>query len=185
MWLWRNFDIIFDQLTWKKLEKYFTSFNNVFHGIIAGPLLIFVYLFLQLDSGKMLPPLKGSNYFTLSMMAFAVDFIYIGWVFYKFRKDRRSLIGKYDLKQRLEAYRSVSYQFYFLMTLSGVLAIFAIYLTGEMSFSFIYLLQLFLLSIFRPSVHNICKYLDLKDEERDFVLKKKEFLNDKKDGLKG
>lgn len=152
----------------------------MFHGIIAGPLLIFIYVFLQLDSGSWTPPLEGNDYFIISMIAFTIDLVYIGWVFYKFRKERRSLIDKYDLMQRLTAYRSVSYRFYILMTLSGVLAIFIMYLTGEISFSLIYLVQLFLLSIYRPSVHNICNYLKLKDEEREIVLKKKEFNGNQK-----
>ena len=119
--------------------------------------------------------MEGSDFFTISMIAFALDLVYIGWVFYKFRKERRSLIDQYDLMQRLEAYRSVSYQFYILMTLSGVLGIFIMYLTGEISFSLIYMVQLFLLSIYRPSVHNICKYLNLQGDEREIVLKKKDF----------
>lgn len=149
----------------------------MFHGIIAGPLLVFVFLYLQLDNGRMNPPLAGNDYTLLSGFAFILNLGYITWVFIRFRKERKDLVEKYNLKARLEAYRSVSTRFYVFMTLSGVLAIVAILLTGELTFSFIYMLQLFLLSIFRPSVHNICKYLNLQGEERKFVLKKKEFKN--------
>lgn len=159
----------------KKLEAYYNKFNNIFHGIIAGPLLVFVILYLQLDTGRFTPPFGDMNLITISVIAFFVNLGYIYWVFTRFKNDRIELIGKFDLRERLHVYREISARFYVLITLSGVLAIIAVLLTGEMSFALIYLLQLFLLSVYRPSVHNICKYLKLQGEEREFVLKKKEF----------
>ena len=157
------------------MEKYFTKFNNQFHGIIAGPLLIFILLFLQLDKGRFTAPFGGYDYLYFAVGAFVISLGYFYWVFRNFRMRRKELIGKSDFITRLESYRAESVRFYILMTLSGVIAIIVVFLTGELAFSFIYMIQLFLLSVYRPSVHNICKYLDLKGEERDIVLKKKEF----------
>ena len=60
------------------------------------------------------------------------------------------------------------------MTGPGALAIILMFLTGEVSFSLIYILELFLLSLKRPSVQNISNNLNLKAEEREIVMKKKE-----------
>lgn len=114
----------------------------------------------------------------LSIITFVINIAYLIWVFRIFRKERKQLIGKFSLQERLENYLKASTKFYVLMTLSGITSILIICLTGEMLFAFIYILQLFLLSVYRPSVHNICKYLDLKEEEREFVLKKKEFSDE-------
>ena len=123
----------------------------------------------------MTPPFAGHDYTLYSAAAFIISLVYFLWVFSTIKKERKNLVGKHELQERLKLYRSLSTKFYTLMTLAGVFAIIAIFLTGDLTFSFIYMVQLFLLSIYRPSVHNICKHLDLKGEERDFVLKKKEF----------
>ena len=157
------------------MEKYFNRFNNLFHGIIAGPLLIFVFLFLQIDKGRMTPLFAGYDYKLYSAMAFVISIAYFLWIFSSIKKERKKLVGKYDLEERLIQYRYLSTKFYLLMTAAGIFSILAVFFTGDLSFGFIYMVQLFLLSIYRPSVHNICKYLDLKGEERDTVLKKKEF----------
>ena len=158
------------------MEKYFSHFNNIFHGIIAGPLLAFIFLFLKLDTGSINPVFDGPDYTYVSAACFLVSLGYFFWLIFRFKIERRELIGKNDLKVRLDDYRRVSTKFYILMTLTGVLAIVVTFLTGELTFGFIYMVQLFLLSVYRPSVHNICKYLDLKGEEREFVLKKKEWV---------
>lgn len=157
------------------MEKYFDRFNNLFHGIIAGPLLVFVFLFLQIDKELMSAPFAGYDFKIFSALAFVSSVAYYLWVFPTIKRERKKLVGKYDLEKRLTLYRSISVKFYLLMTASGIFSILTVFLTGDLSFGFIYMVQLFLLSIYRPSVHNICKYLDLKGEEREIVLKKKEF----------
>ncbi|MBT8229800.1 MAG: hypothetical protein KJO50_06025 [Bacteroidia bacterium] len=159
------------------MEEYFNRFNNVFHGIIAGPLLVFVILFLQFDKGRMTAPFADYDFVVYSALAFLASVFYFLWVFSRIKKERKNLVGKFNLQERLILYRTLSTKFYVLMTLSGIFSIVAIFLTGELTFGFIYMVQLFLLSIYRPSVHNICKYLDLKGEERQIVLKKKDFEN--------
>jgi hypothetical protein len=125
----------------------------------------------------MTPLFADYDYKLYSALAFVLSIAYFLWVFSIIKKERKKLIGKYDLEERLKLYRSLSTKFYLLMTAGGVFSILTVFFTGDLSFGFIYMVQLFLLSIYRPSVHNICKYLDLKGEERDIVLKKRQFVN--------
>jgi len=123
----------------------------------------------------MTPLFAGYDYKLYSAIAFALSIAYFLWIFSTIKKERKKLVGKYGLEERLILYRSLSTKFYLLMTAAGIFSILVVFFTGDLSFGFIYMVQLFLLSIYRPSVHNISKHLDLKGEERDFVLKKKEF----------
>lgn len=157
------------------MEKYFNRLNNTFHGVIAGPLLVFVYMYLQLDKGGFEAPYAGKDYVFLSLTSFVLYVAYTYWLFKNYKLAKFKLVDKGSLSERLEAFRLLTIRLYIMMTLPALYVVVAMILTGEMSFGLIYFVQLFVMSVYRPSVHNICKGLNLKGEEREFVLKKKEF----------
>ncbi len=156
------------------MTAYFQKLNNIFHGIIAGPLVAFSFLYLEYDSGKLTPPFGGRDYYTVSGVLFFLTLAYLLWLF-RFWKNKQKLINRQlPLATKLKAYSRKQIQFYLLVTLPGALAVVLMYLTGELSFSLVYLLELFLLSLRRPTEKLIIKDLDLQGEEREIVLKKKE-----------
>jgi len=153
------------------MTNYLQKFNNYFHGIIALPLLAFSILYLEFDSGSLHPPFGGRTYYLESGILF---FISVFYVVYMFRKASTwiSEIEDSDLQTRLNSYSRILIRFYLLVTLPGVIAVVLMYLTGELGFSLVYLLELFLLSIKRPSTLVIIKDLHLKGREKEIVLRK-------------
>lgn len=158
------------------MEKYFTRLNNTFHAVIAGPLILFIYVYLQIDTGRITPLLPGNN---TIIIAGGLTFLYLAFLFGVFKNYRKSLKDlsrrSGSLEERLDQYSKESTRFYLFVTAPSLLIMLAMILTAQIGFSLAYFLQLFVLSVFRPSVHNIVKGLGLKDEERQIVLKKKEF----------
>ena len=156
-------------------RAYFTKLNNAFHGIIAIPLLVFVYLYLEFDSGNLSPITGKGDYLVLTVLFNAASIVYFVRIFIGFRKAVNAFTDEADLLAvRLQRYSNRSIQFYLAMSIPGVAAIILMILTGELGLSFVYVAGLFLLSVKRPSVHVICKDLHLTGEERQMVLKKKE-----------
>lgn len=161
--------------TGNQMTNYLNKLNNIFHGIIAVPLIVFAFLFLELDSGGFKPIFGGRYYYIESGILFLLSLVFIGWLFSWFKKQVTIVAASEEnLEVRLERYKEISIRFYLLMTGPGALAIILMFLTGEVSFSLIYILELFLLSLKRPSVQNISNNLNLKAEEREIVMKKKE-----------
>ncbi len=156
------------------MVSFFQRLNNIFHGIIAGPLVAFSFLYLEYDNGKLTPPFGGRDYWVESGVLFVVTLIYLVWIF-KYWKGKLKLIDRQQsLSAKLKLYSKKQVQFYILVTLPGAIAVVLMYLTGELSFSLIYLLELFLLSLRRPTEKLIISDLDLEGEEKEIVLKKKE-----------
>lgn len=156
------------------MTSYFQRLNDIFHGIIAGPLVAFSFLYLEYDSGNLTPPFGERDYWVESGVLFVITLIYLVWIF-KYWKVKLKLIDRHQaLDTKLKLYSKKQVQFYMLVTLPGVVAVVLMYLTGELSFSLIYLLELFLLSLRRPTEKLIIRDLDLQGEEKEIVLKKKE-----------
>ena len=154
------------------MTAYLQKFNNYFHGIIALPLLAFSILYLEYDSGNLAPPFGERTYYWEAGILFAVSLFYILWIFKRLKSSINDIEGA-SLEIKLGAYFSLLVKFYLLMTIPGVVAVICMYLTGEMGFSLVYLLELFLLSIKRPHPRGIVADLKLKDADEEIVLKKK------------
>ena len=156
------------------MTNYFQTFNNYFHGIIAIPLLAFSFLYLEFDQGNLEPLIGGRSYYWESGIMFLISAAYI---IYMFKKVKISIaeIGTGKLEERLVIYSKTLTRFYVMVTLPGAIAVILMYVTGEMSFSLIYLLELFLLSIRRPAITSIVRDLKLTGEEKEIVLKRKDF----------
>jgi len=162
----------------KVMTNYLNRLNNIFHGIIAIPLMSFSFLYLEIDSGDLVPIFGGRSYYIEAAVLFLLSLLFILWLFSKFKKDTIDILRMdEDLNVRLKRYADISIKFYLWMTAPGVIAIILMFFTGEVSFSLIYILELFLLSIKRPSVQNLSNSLNLKGEERDIVIRKKSLGN--------
>ena len=154
------------------MTRYLNRFNNQFHGIIALPLLAFSFLYLEFDRGGLQPVFQSGPCYVEVGLMFAATLAFVLYLFRGLSSNLAELEG--DLVSKLDQYFLIVRRFYVMMTLPGALAVVFMYLTGELGFSLVYLLELFLLSIKRPSVHNIVKDLRLVDEEKEIVLKKKD-----------
>lgn len=160
------------------MTNYLNRLNNIFHGIIAIPLVSFSFLYLEIDSGDLVPIFGERSYYIEAAVLFLLSLMFILWLFSKFKRDTDEILGMdEDLKTRLTRFAGISIKFYLWMTAPGVIAIILMFFTGEVSFSLIYILELFLLSLKRPSVQNLSNSLNLKGEEREIVIKKRTLGN--------
>ena len=162
------------------MTNYYQKFNNYFHGIIAVPLLAFSILYLEFDQGNLQPVFGGREYYLESGILFLLSAGYIGYMFKKLRISI-SNIESGSLESRLAIYSKISIRFYAMVTLPGAIAVLLMYLTGELSFSLIYILELFLLSIRRPSLTSIVRDLKLSGREKDIVIKRQSLNLQSKD----
>ena len=160
------------------MTNYLNRLNNIFHSIIAIPLVSFSFLYLEIDSGDLEPIFGGRSYYVEAAVLFLLSLMFILWLFSKFKRDTGKILGMdEDLKTRLTRFADISIKFFLWMTAPGVIAIILMFFTGEVSFSLIYILELFLLSLKRPSVQNLSNSLNLKGEEREIVIKKRSLGN--------
>lgn len=158
------------------MTAYLNKFNNQFHGIIALPLLAFSILYLEFDKGELQPVFEQKPYYVEVAVMFLATVVFILYLFRRLKLRLKTIEGR--LVDKLDRYFLLLRQFYLMMTLPGAVSVVLMFLTGELGFSLVYILELFLLSIKRPSIHNIARDLRLSGEEKEIVLRKKDLIRD-------
>ncbi|MDH5602434.1 MAG: hypothetical protein OEY51_00750 [Cyclobacteriaceae bacterium] len=170
--------IEFENTTIDSPDDFFRKSNLIFHWILAVPLLIFIFLYLEKRDEQWIPLLKDPLTVTiLSYFLFptSIAFLFIG---FKAFRDRIQPFKTMSLLQdkMLVFYKAFVVQ-QLLFGLSSFLSLIGLYLTGNNGFAIFYIIVLFLSSIFRPSASRVCKDLKLKKEDREIVYKKKAFIS--------
>lgn len=158
----------------RNLDEYFIKLNLVFHAILAAPLLLFIYIYLETENGTMQPPVssaKSLGFLQLAITLVTAIFVFLAFSWYRTRINQVQL--KERLTQKLGQYLKIGVVQYLLFGVASFAAVTGLYLTGKGWYTGLYVIVLMLMSINRPTLKKISDDLRLKGEERQIVLHKK------------
>ncbi|MEO0552494.1 MAG: hypothetical protein AAF149_04815 [Bacteroidota bacterium] len=157
-------------------EIYHQRMSTAFHTMIALPLALFVYLFLEKKHNNLAPIIEDSIVVYLVDYGFtlvALGFTYMAYS--KFRKRLNAINRDDPLKQRFEIYSRLTTNAYLFIGVAFALLVLGLFLTTSAIFIVNYVILLFLLSLQRPTPDKYIKDLQLQGVEKKIVKDKQEF----------
>ena len=161
-------------MAFRNLDEYYIRLNLVFHAILAAPLLLFIYIYLETRNGDMEPPIsdaKNLGFLQLSITFITAIFVFLAFSWYRTRLSQ--VKPKDHLIKKLEYYRKIGLVQYILFGVASFTTVLGLYLTGKGWYTGLYVIVLMLMSINRPTLKKISDDMRLKGEERQIVLHKK------------
>ncbi|MEM9341118.1 MAG: hypothetical protein AAGA66_20465, partial [Bacteroidota bacterium] len=148
-------------------EIYHQRMSSAFHTMIALPLALFVYLFLEKKHNDLIAIITDDILVYLIDYGFtlvAIGLTYFAYV--KFRNGLGRISGSHLLKERFDIYTKLTMQVYLFLGLAFSILVLGLFLTTSAIFIVDYVLLLFLLSLQRPTPDKYINDLRLKGNEK-------------------
>jgi len=156
-------------------KEYVRKLVGISYMSIAGPLLVFVWIYLEVLSDR-LEPVVESNYHPYVLGVVVMLSLLLGAYSYLKGKKFLSEANSADtLVPKLTAYKKkISLQHAMYGVISGLIAI-GFYLTGYAPFEFLFFIIIFLVSIHQPNAAKTVRDLGLKNAEKDVLTRGLDF----------
>ncbi|UII23667.1 hypothetical protein [Fulvivirga ligni] len=162
-------------MTFKSPEEFHNKTGFIFHGMLALPLAVFAYLFLEIKNNHMNPVLQDGTITMAILIAVPILSAIIFWVgFKRFRRASKDIKGV-PLAEKLSLYYDCTIKFYMSLGLASVLLVTGLYLTTSAVFILGYVFLLFFMSLHRPTPQKYVKDIPLTEQERQVILNKGRF----------
>jgi hypothetical protein len=150
-------------------SDFLNKLNNLFNGLIAAPLLIVGFGYLEIDGGSWQGLLAPNNSIVIGMII-ALG-VLVSFISLKFKKESRKLVIFDDVKVQMTAYYGLARFYYFSVFALSLIAAALLFIFAHRAFAVVYAFMLFWLSVFRPTLRSLANLFNLKDEQ------KTEFMN--------
>jgi len=162
-------------MRFRDLKDYLFKLNNLFHVLVAIPLLGFVYLYLESQVGRMQPLIKDPD--TVLILHYILPFIIMvesGIAFVITKKSLSVFPNDDKLMEKLSIYFRISLIKYAILEGAAIVSVIGYYLTLSKVYVVFYVVLLMIFSLNRPTVYRISRDLKLEGEEKDTVIHKRE-----------
>ncbi|MCF6351919.1 MAG: hypothetical protein L3J06_02810 [Cyclobacteriaceae bacterium] len=160
-------------MTFTSPEEFLDRLNQWFNSLIALPLLLVAYGYLEIFSGGITAMVEVSRYVVIFLVTTSLAYAILVTRLYK--NEIKAIDKALALRLRLVSYYSISKVFFIRIFVVSLISVVGLYVTGSVAFAGFYAFLLFLLSIYRPALLNVANKLALKGEERTNFLKKNSF----------
>ncbi len=151
---------------------FINKLNNLFNGLIALPLLLVGFGYLEITSGSWTalmvapPALLVSTVVGLGLLV-----IYLSL---RFKKETRSLAVFDTVQEKMVGYYRLATFYYWSVFALAILTTVFLYLFAHVAYAVVYAFILFWMSVFRPTLTSLAKLFDLQDDERRKFINKEE-----------
>ena len=160
-------------MKFKDSLAFLNKLNNLFNGLIALPLLIVGFGYLEISNGSWSALIEPTNAIIISMvLALGALVTYISL---QFKKESRKLTVFDNIQAKMAAYFSLASFYYWSVFALTIIAAALLFLFAHLAFAVIYAYMLFWMSVFRPTLRSLADLFDLKDEEKLKFLNKEPF----------
>ena len=157
-------------------SAYVNKLNNLFNVLIAIPLLLIGYGYLQIRSGLWTALMEPTNGIVIGMSLGIV--LMITYLSFRFKKESRHLVVFDELQVKmLSYYRLASFYYWSAFALSLVTTA-LLFLFAHLAFAIVYAFILFWMSIYGPTIKGLADLFDLEEEEKRKFLNKEDLFDD-------
>ncbi|MEN8247469.1 MAG: hypothetical protein ABFS32_00930 [Bacteroidota bacterium] len=150
-------------------QIFINKLNNLFNILLAIPLLLVGYGYLEISDGSWTALMEPTNAIVIGMSI--VPAILVMYLSLKFKSESRKLTIFDELEKKMDSYYSLATFYYWSVFALSMMSAILLYLFAHMAFAIVYAFILFWVSVFRPTIKSIADLFGLKDEE------KRKFLN--------
>ncbi len=156
-------------------EAFHQRISLLFHLMIALPLAVFIYLFLEMKHHSLAPVI--ATIWLQQVINFGIVLISIltvTYVYTRFRRELAGIRGLSGLRTKLGEYLSLCLRMYLILGVLAGLLVLGLFLTTSPVLIVAYVILLFLLSLHRPTPRKYVSDLNLEGEEKEAILKKQQ-----------
>ena len=151
-------------------QAFVNKLNNLFNGLIAVPLLIVGFGYLEISSGSWSALMEPSLAIIVGMVT-ALGLL-VTYISLQFKKQSRKLTIFENIQAKMAAYYSLASFYYWSVFALAIIAATLLFLFAHLAFAVIYAYMLFWMSVFRPTLRSLADLFDLKDDEKVNFLNK-------------
>lgn len=153
---------------------FINKLNNLFNGLIAVPLLLVGFGYLEIKSGSWTALIEPTNAIIIGMaVGISVLIVYLSL---KFKKESRTLISFSSITDKMDGYYKLASFYYWSVFGLSVITTSLLYLFGHLAFTLVYAFIIFWLSVVRPTLTSISDLFGLKEEEKRKFINKEELI---------
>lgn len=154
-------------------QVFINKLNNLFNILIAIPLLLVGYGYLEISSGSWEALMEPTNAIVIGMsVVLGALVIYLSL---RFKSESRKLTVFDELERKMDSYFSLATFYYWSVFALAMMSAILLYLFAHVAFAVVYAFILFWVSVFRPTIRSLTDLFGLKDEERRKFLNKESF----------
>ena len=154
-------------------QAFLNKLNNLFNGLIAIPLLLVGFGYLEISSGSRTAMMEPTNAIIISMvLALGALATYISL---KFKREIRKLTAFEDIHVKLVAYYGLASFYYWSIFILSIISAALLFVFAHLAFAVVYAFMLFWMSIFRPTLRNLVDLFGLQGDEKERFLNKEPF----------
>ena len=154
-------------------QAFVGKLNNLFNGLIALPLLIVGFGYLEISTGSWSALMEATNALIVGMLVALAGLV--TYISIQFKKESRKL-GVFDnIQAKMSAYYSLAAFYYWSVFALAIIAAALLFLFAHVSFAVLYAYMLFWMSVFRPTLRSLADLFDLEEEEKKKFLSKEPF----------
>ena len=150
-------------------QVFINRLNNLFNGLIALPLLLVGFGYLEISNGDWAGVMQTDNAILISTiigMAALVSYLSL-----RFKKESRNLTVFDEIQVKMEAYFRLASFYYWSVFALSISATALLFFFAHVAYAVLYAFILFWMSVFRPTVRSLTDLFALEGEE------KRKFLN--------
>jgi hypothetical protein len=165
-------------MKFNSIREYFYKLYNVLYSLVLLPLAVFIFLYLQMQSGELEGHYRGEQQITTLLLIIIGIVVLIDWILSVILYNHRlkSVRTIESLGEKLSNYYKLTV-LRFAIVITGLLILAGgFYLTENQVFTGMFVVSLGILSLLWPLPAKICRDLKLRGDERLMVLHKKEKL---------
>lgn len=162
-------------MQYKNSQEFLRRLNNLFNGLLAFPLLVVGFGYLEITSGSWQPMVESSNALVFSMVA-GIG-ILATWLSLRFKRESRKLALLLTLQDKMAAYYLLASFYYWSAFGLSMISAIMLFLVADLAFAVVYAYILFWMSLFRPTLKSLADLFGLKGEERKNFLNKEPLDN--------
>ncbi|MTI32004.1 hypothetical protein [Xanthovirga aplysinae] len=155
-----------ENLSSEALKSFFQKLNLVYSLLMAIPLVLFGWRYLELQKDDLLTNTIGTpDQQIWVIIALCLSLLIVLYAYFHFRKKTKKARNLPSFKSKLAAYQSSAKKMYTYLFFGSLLATGMLHFTHEQASAALFALTLFLFSVNRPSAEHVAKSLRLKKEE--------------------
>jgi hypothetical protein len=159
-------------------QEYFNTLNLIYYFMVAGPLCVFTYFYLNFAHHKSIRsvfPEHPDPFITYFMPLGTILFITLSYLVYG--KLLKNISTDFSLKDKLNLFAKYATVKYALLEAGSFLIVAGFALSKLKFYIVLYVLSLLVFSLHRPTQHRVSKDLKLNKEEREKLWSDQDFEN--------
>jgi hypothetical protein len=160
-------------MKYKNSQEFLRRLSNLFNGLLAFPLLLVGFGYLEVSNGSWTALMESSNSLMVSMIVGLG--VISTWLSLRFRKESRKLVMLNTIHEKMDAYFMLASFYYWSSFGLSIISAVMLFVIADVAFAVVYAYILFWMSIYRPTLRSLADLFGLEDEERRAFLEKEDF----------